>query len=195
MAQRVGRGIDLLFHDRGTTRGWVVSSTPQPLFTSKNDPVPIVQEARWAPGPVWTGRKSRPTGIRFPDHPAHSHSLYRLSYPAYSYTQFIQETKNMTQKSNLKLFNNNCSTAKILEGKDDWMRNLKYAEGSGHGQLDGIWHLLTEWREFTKGYHLKYADSCLWIPWSHRYETGVTAANWWHMIDTQMKHMNTSQYK
>jgi len=25
----------------------------------------------------------------------------------------------MTQKSNLKLFNNNCSTAKILEGKDD----------------------------------------------------------------------------
>ena len=24
------------------------------------DPVPIVQEAGWAPGPVWTGGKSRP---------------------------------------------------------------------------------------------------------------------------------------
>ena len=36
------------------------------------DPVPIVQEAGWAPGSVWTGGKSRPTGIRFPDRPARS---------------------------------------------------------------------------------------------------------------------------
>jgi len=28
VAQRVGRGIIVLFHDRGTRRGWVVSSTP-----------------------------------------------------------------------------------------------------------------------------------------------------------------------
>jgi len=28
VAQRVGSGIALLFHDRGTRRGWVVSSTP-----------------------------------------------------------------------------------------------------------------------------------------------------------------------
>ena len=28
VAQRVGRGIALLFHDRGSRRGWVVSSTP-----------------------------------------------------------------------------------------------------------------------------------------------------------------------
>ena len=42
MAQRVGRGIALLFHDRGTRRGWVVSSTPRPQFTSGKDPVPIV---------------------------------------------------------------------------------------------------------------------------------------------------------
>jgi hypothetical protein len=35
--------------DRG---GW---STPRPgRFTPGNDPVPIVQEAGWAPGPVWT---------------------------------------------------------------------------------------------------------------------------------------------
>ena len=33
VAQRVGRRIALLFHDRGTRRGWVVSSTPRPHFT------------------------------------------------------------------------------------------------------------------------------------------------------------------
>jgi hypothetical protein len=31
---------------------------PQPLFTPGKDPVPIVQEAGWAPGPVWTGVKN-----------------------------------------------------------------------------------------------------------------------------------------
>ena len=60
VAQRVGRVIALLFHDRGTRRGWVVSVTPRPHFTPRKDPVPILQEAGWAPGPVWTGGKSRP---------------------------------------------------------------------------------------------------------------------------------------
>ena len=41
----------------------MVSSTPRPYFTPGKDPVPIVQEAGWASGPVWTGGKSRPTGI------------------------------------------------------------------------------------------------------------------------------------
>jgi len=59
VAQRVGRGIALLFHDRGTRRRWVVSSTPRPHFTLGKHPVPILQEAGWAPGPVWAGGKSR----------------------------------------------------------------------------------------------------------------------------------------
>jgi len=37
----------------------VVSSTPRPHFTPGKDPVPILQEAGWAPGPVWTGGKYR----------------------------------------------------------------------------------------------------------------------------------------
>jgi len=46
--------------------------------------VPTVQEAGWAPGPVWTGAENiSPTGIRSPDRPARSQSLYRLSYPAH----------------------------------------------------------------------------------------------------------------
>ena len=83
-AHRGSRGIALPFLDHGTRRGWGVSFTPRPLFTPGKDPVPIVQEAGWAPGPVWTGAENlAPTGIRSPDRPAHSQSLYRLSYSAH----------------------------------------------------------------------------------------------------------------
>ena len=51
-------------------------------FTPGKDTVPIVQGAGWAPGPVWIGAENlAPTGIRSPDLPARSESLYRLSYP------------------------------------------------------------------------------------------------------------------
>ena len=55
---RGGRGIALPFHDHGTRRGWGVSVTPRPFFTAGKDPVPIVQEAGWGPGPVWTGAEN-----------------------------------------------------------------------------------------------------------------------------------------
>jgi len=55
--------------------GW---STPRPgRFTPGKDPVRIVQEASWAPGPVWTGAENlAPTGIRSPDRTGRSESLY-----------------------------------------------------------------------------------------------------------------------
>jgi len=53
----------------------VVSSTPRLHFTPGKDPVPILQEAEWAPGPVWTGGKSRPHRDSIPDGPARSQSL------------------------------------------------------------------------------------------------------------------------
>ena len=59
-AHRGSRGIALLFHDHGTRRGWGDSVMPRPLFTPEKDPVPIVQEAGWAPGPVWTGAENLP---------------------------------------------------------------------------------------------------------------------------------------
>ena len=53
---------------------------PAALYPGK-DPVPIVQEAGWVPGPVWTGAENlATTGIRFPDRQARSQSLYRLRY-------------------------------------------------------------------------------------------------------------------
>ena len=72
VAQRVGRGIALLFHDHGTRRGEWSAARSGRTFSPGKDPVPIVQEAGCAPGPVWTGGKSRPTGIRSPDRPARS---------------------------------------------------------------------------------------------------------------------------
>ena len=43
--------------------------------TPGKDPVPIVREAVWGPGPVWTGGKSRPHRDSIPDLPACSQSL------------------------------------------------------------------------------------------------------------------------
>ena len=84
-AHRGSRDIALLFHDHGTRRGWGVSVTPRPLFTPGKDPVPIVQKAGWTPGPFWTGPENlAPTGIRSPDRPARSQSLYRMRYPAHN---------------------------------------------------------------------------------------------------------------
>ena len=60
---RGSRGIALPFHDHGTRRGWGVSVTPRPLSTPGKDPVPIVQEAGWAPGLVWMAENLAPLGF------------------------------------------------------------------------------------------------------------------------------------
>ena len=51
--------------------GWVVNATPRPLYPREDDPVPIVYEAGWTPGPVWTGAEYlAPAGIRSLDRAA-----------------------------------------------------------------------------------------------------------------------------
>jgi hypothetical protein len=51
-------------------------------FTSGKDPLPIVQEAGCASETVWIGVENlAPTGIRSPDLPVRSESLYRLRHP------------------------------------------------------------------------------------------------------------------
>ena len=52
----------------------MVSSTHRPHFTPGKDPVPILQEAGWAPAQVWTGGKTRPHRDSIPDRPARSQS-------------------------------------------------------------------------------------------------------------------------
>jgi hypothetical protein len=87
-AQRERRGISLLFLYPQALDGsrW---STPRPgrFAPRKQDTVHIPQEVRWAPGPAWTGAENLSlTGIRSPDRPARSESLYRLRYPGPSVT-------------------------------------------------------------------------------------------------------------
>ena len=51
-------------------------------FTPGNDPVPIVQEAGWASGPVWTGAENlSPTGIPGPSSPEQVAVPTELSRP------------------------------------------------------------------------------------------------------------------
>jgi len=76
---RGSRGIALLFLDHGTRRGWGFSVMSQTAL------YPIVQEAGWAPRPVWTGAENLvSTYIRSPDRPARSQSLYPLRYPSHN---------------------------------------------------------------------------------------------------------------
>jgi hypothetical protein len=57
---------------------------PAALYPGK-DPVPIVQEAGWAPGPVWTGAENLvPTGIRSPDR--NQKGQYTIETLHFSYT-------------------------------------------------------------------------------------------------------------
>ena len=71
----------------------MVSSLPWPQFTPWKDPVPILQEAGLAPVPVWTGGKSRLQQDSIPDRPANCQSLYQLSYPTHSFTEYVFKYK------------------------------------------------------------------------------------------------------
>jgi hypothetical protein len=75
----VSGGIAQLFLKLGTRRVSVVSITPRPPLPLGKDPVPIVQEAGWAPEPVWIGaenlappgfdpRTFQPLAIRYTDY-------------------------------------------------------------------------------------------------------------------------------
>jgi hypothetical protein len=65
LAQRVGRGIALLFHNRGTRRGWVVSNTPAALY-SRGRPGTHCTYKRLSGPQGRSGRAENlvPTGIR-----------------------------------------------------------------------------------------------------------------------------------
>ena len=61
----------------------MVSSTPRPHFTPGKDPVPILQEAGWAPGPVWMGGKSRLHRDSIPGRPARIRLLLVMQSPPF----------------------------------------------------------------------------------------------------------------
>jgi hypothetical protein len=82
-AQRVCRGIAVILLNLSSNWGWVVITAPR-LLTPVKNPVPIVQEAGWGLGPVWTSVKKRihlgPTGVQTPNRPTGS-CIYYISRP------------------------------------------------------------------------------------------------------------------
>ena len=61
----MSRGIALIFSRTFGTRWGGGQPYAPAASTPVQDPVPIVQEAGWAPEPVWTGAENLvPTGIR-----------------------------------------------------------------------------------------------------------------------------------
>ena len=59
----------------------------------EKDPVSVVQEAGWTPGPVWTGAENlAPKGTRSPDRPARSEPLYRLCYPDSHFHMYLSKS-------------------------------------------------------------------------------------------------------
>jgi hypothetical protein len=76
--------------------GWADKATSWPFYPQEGNTVPIVEEAGWAPGPVWARWENVAlTGIRSPDRPARSESLYRLRYPgSFNYVKQLRDSND-----------------------------------------------------------------------------------------------------
>ena len=94
VAQRVGRGIALLFRDRGTRRGWVVSSTPRPLLPPGRTRYPFYRRLGGPQGRSGRAENLVPTGMRPRTVQLRSQSLYRLNYPTYQITKDTSTLRN-----------------------------------------------------------------------------------------------------
>ena len=150
MVQRVGRSLALLFHDRDTRKGWVVSSTPRPYFTPGKDPVPIVQEAGWAPGRVWTSGKSRPNGIRSPDRPARSSVVIPTEQP--DPLLFIITILNVRVDNRpIFIYCSLCIQVTIICHRiigQQWLMG-RVQNNTGGRICGGVWNTASNWSEIT----------------------------------------------
>ena len=66
-----------------------LAARPDRTLPPGEDPVPTLQRAGWAQGPVCTGGKSRLHRDLIPDRPARSQLLYRLNYPAQGTLKYV----------------------------------------------------------------------------------------------------------
>jgi len=127
---------------------------PAALYPGKK-PLPIVQEARWAPGPSGQVRKNlASTRIRSPDCPFRNQSLYLLSYPTHD-----RPTRWTTNKS---MFNTrHRKTVPFYSPKHPywlWGTQTSYASGTG-------FHFLGIRRAKRKADHILASIAELEIAW------------------------------
>jgi hypothetical protein len=70
--------------------GTVVKTAIWPLYPREEDLIPIIQEAVWAPGPLWTDAKNfAHTRIRFPDTQPVSISYNLDAIPAHTLRKLL----------------------------------------------------------------------------------------------------------
>jgi len=102
---------------------------PAALYPRK-DPVCIVQEAGWAPraGLDTCGKSRPPTGIRSPERPARSQSLYRLSYPAHQ--------KNKRERYKWEIIRDNDGERQKHGGEEDTVNSEHEGKSSTEVHLD-----------------------------------------------------------
>ena len=114
----------------------------RPLYPRERDVACILQEVGWAPGPVWKdGENLASTGIRSPDHPNHSVSLYRLSYPGPS---TINKTM-LTLWRRIFFFNFSTPVYKMRitqEPKKVALWNKRHFEEKKTESVQHVWHIL-----------------------------------------------------
>jgi len=83
VAQRVDRGIAVLFLDHGTRRGEWSAARPGCTLPPGKTRYPLYRRLVGPQGRSGRAENLVPTGIRSPVRPAPSQSLYRLSYRAH----------------------------------------------------------------------------------------------------------------
>ena len=102
-AYRESRGIALPFHDNGTRGGEWSASCPSCSLPLGKTRYPLYRRLGGPQGRSGQEQKILPPiGIRSPDRPARSQSLYQLSYPAHCYVKdnslFYCHTKQLNAK-------------------------------------------------------------------------------------------------
>ena len=89
MAQRVGRGIALLFRERGTRRGEWSAARPGRTLPQGKTRYPFYRRLGGPQGRSGWAEHLVPTGIRSRTFQPVAQSLYRLSYPAHNRVHWL----------------------------------------------------------------------------------------------------------
>ena len=112
VTQRVGRGIALLLHNRGTRRGEWSASRPGRTLPPGKTRYPLYRRLGGPQSRSGRAENLVPTGISIPDRVARSQPLYRLSYRAhmslssiYNYTQKIQNYNKINWNKKILIMN------------------------------------------------------------------------------------------
>ena len=141
MAHRGSRGIVLLFLGHGTRRGWRVSITPWALFTPGTGPVPFVQKAEWAPGPVWTSAENlAPSGFD-------PQTVQPVASRCTDYITWPTKSLNILRNCKAALVPNHARRSDI---------SITLCHLSLSKQPTRIWYTASHWTEIPQFKHLQF---------------------------------------